>query len=185
MPNLRGLSVQQARILLEENGLCIGELTDLYSTLRQPGDIITQTPKPGVMIMRGTCVDLLASAGQRPEVFALLDLKELSIDEAILHIEANNLMLGKIKTEHDPKRRSNTILAQAPSAGHRVAAGDVIDLIVNKTSTAYAAAGVEATNRIGLFRYRVDNGFLKQHIRVRMDSMGMSSELFNRLVRPR
>jgi len=184
MPNLRGLSVQQARILLEENGLCNGELTSLYSDILQQGEIITQTPKPGAMIMRGTCVDLLESAGTWPEVFEMLDLQELSIDEAILHIEANNLMLGKIKTDRNPKKRSNIILAQEPSAGHRVAAGDIIDLIVNKTSSAYASAGAEVTNRIGLFRYRVANGFLKHHIRVRMDSMGVSSELFNNLVRP-
>ncbi|MFC1505099.1 PASTA domain-containing protein [Thermodesulfobacteriota bacterium] len=184
MPNLRGLSVQQARILLEENGLCRGELSSLYSDVLQPDEIIAQTPLPGTMITRGTCVDILESSGDRPEMFAMLDLRELSIDEAILRIEANNLLLGKIKTDQNPKKRPNTILAQEPSAGHRVATGSVIDLIVNKAAGTNAPAGVEASNRIGFFRYRVSNGFLKQHIRVRMDSLGVSSELFNKLVRP-
>jgi serine/threonine-protein kinase len=184
MPNLQGLSVQQARILLEENGLCSGELAALYSNAHQPDEIIAQTPLPGTMVTRGTCVDLLESSGDRPEMFAMPDLRELSIDEAIVRIEANNLMLGKIKTDQNSKKKPGKILAQEPSAGHRVAKGNVINLIVNKPAAAYASNGVDVSSRVGLFRYRLDNGFLKKQIRVRLDSMGLSSEIFNNLVKP-
>jgi serine/threonine-protein kinase len=62
--------------------------------------------------------------------------------------------------------------------------GSVINLIVNKPTQAYAPAAIDTRNRINLFRYRLDNGFLKKQIRIRLDSMGVSSILFNDLVRP-
>lgn len=51
-PNLKGLSIQQARIVLEENGLCSGDVAITYSA-RYPNDVVmAQSPererKPGV-----------------------------------------------------------------------------------------------------------------------------------------
>jgi len=184
MPNLQGLSVQQAYILMEENGLCSGELTGIYNDSVQPDDIIAQTPRPGTMVKRGTCIDLLESMGHRPAAFEMPDLEGLSVDEAILRLEAGNLLLGTIKTNRNPKKRSNTILSQDPLPGHRVAVKKAVNLVVNKTGDAYASTEIDAFSQIGLFRYRVDNGFLKKQIRVRMDSMGISTELFNNLLRP-
>jgi beta-lactam-binding protein with PASTA domain len=184
MPNLLGLSLQQARILLEENGLCTGEISRYYSDTDPIDAIAAQSSQPGSVTRRGTCIDLLESLGPRPEDFEMPDLTGLSIDEAILQIEAGSLLLGKISTDQEPKKRPNTILNQEPPAGQRVTARSVINLVVNKTGDAAGLKRNDTSSRIGLFRYRLANGFLKRHIRVRMDSLGVSTELFNDLVKP-
>ena len=184
MPNLLGLSLQQARIVLEDNGLCGGEFSGIYSASSHPDQIVSQVPRPGNMVKRGTCVDLLASLGRLPENIEMFNLQGLSIDEAILRIEASNLRVGQIKAQQQPRRAPNTILAQEPLPGHRITVGTAINLIVNKPTQAYASTYVDNTNRINLFRHRLDNGFLKKQIRIRLDSMGMTSTLFNELVRP-
>ena len=40
MPNLKGLSIQQARIILEENNLCQGEISSTYSGHLKKDEII-------------------------------------------------------------------------------------------------------------------------------------------------
>jgi len=42
MPNLQGLSLQQARIIIEENGLCYGEQAVTYSSIFEKDNIIAQ-----------------------------------------------------------------------------------------------------------------------------------------------
>jgi serine/threonine-protein kinase len=184
MPNIVGLSTPQAHILLEENGLCRGDVSSIYSDTIPIDQIVSQAPHPREMVERGRCVDLLASLGAHPEVFEMFDLQGLSVDEAILRIEASDLRIGQIKTQQKSNKRPNSILTQDPPPGYRIARGAVINLTVNKSSIASTSTGSATKKRIGLFRYRVAAGFLKKQIRIRMDSMGVSSILFNELVRP-
>ena len=73
MPNLLDLSVQQANIILEEHGICQGELSRTYNNRVEKDHIITQVPSQGTTISRGGCVDLLISMGRQPEAFKMPD----------------------------------------------------------------------------------------------------------------
>ena len=53
MPNLKGLSLQQARIIIEENGLCHKEQSRTYNSIFEKDNIIAQLPSPGSQINRG------------------------------------------------------------------------------------------------------------------------------------
>ncbi|MDI6688722.1 MAG: PASTA domain-containing protein, partial [Desulfobacterales bacterium] len=83
MPNLQGLSIQQARIILEENGLHSGELSTIYSKNIKKEGIIAQSVPRGSSIVRGSYVNLLVSRGMRPKAYKMLDLKGLSLEDAI------------------------------------------------------------------------------------------------------
>lgn len=184
MPNLNGLPARQARIILEENDLCRGATVTSYDIIVDKDAIIAQAPLPGTEVPRGGCVDLLVSLGPRPKAYKMPDLKGRSLAGALLLIEKSNLVHGDIQSqffEGKPKRR---IVAQEPLAGYRVTEQSLVDLVVNRKKSGPSEDSLPGMKTDGLLRYRIDNGFLKRHIRVQLKRPGFSGDLFDDFVRP-
>ena len=161
MPNLQGLSIQQARIILENNGLCQRELSRISSQDIKRDDIIAQTPNPGVMIPRGKCVNLLVSIGVQAKAYQMPDLQGLSIEDAIFLIELNNLLPGKITSKFYKEKPQNIIVDQETLAGHRVIEGHIVNLVRNRKSGRGLQTYLNDVKGVNLFRYRLESGFLK------------------------
>ncbi|MEE4111394.1 MAG: PASTA domain-containing protein, partial [Desulfobacteraceae bacterium] len=94
MPNLAGLSLQQSRILLTENGLCQGVLSRMISPRFDPGQIMAQYPPTGRIVSRNTCADLLLSRGPSSPAFPMVDLTGLTPESAIRRLEQMQLTVG-------------------------------------------------------------------------------------------
>ena len=184
MPNLQGLSILQARIILEENDLCQSELSRIFSQEIKRDDIIAQTPNPGAMIRRGECANLLVSVGLRAKTYQMPDLQSLSIEDAIFLIEQNNLSLGKITSKFYKEKPKNIVIEQEPLPGHRVIEGNIVNLVRNRKSGRRLQTYINDVKGVNLFRYRLESGFLKSHIRVRLNSFGVSSDLLDDFMRP-
>ena len=184
MPNLKGISVQQANIILEENGLCSKNISFAYSTSIKKNRIIAQTPSPSSSIRRNKCVNLLVSVGLRPKAYKMHNLTGLSLDNAILLIESDGLMLGTIKASFDKDKPLNIISGQEPLSGYRVIEGSTVNLFINKKPGVVGKNCLQNSKGIALFRYRLEQGFLKKLIRVRLNCFGVSSDLFNDLMKP-
>ena len=184
MPNLKGLSLSQARIILEENGLCYGNQSSTYSRTVHKEDIIAHDPVAGRKVDRGSCVDLLVSVGRRLTAYKMPDLKGRPLDETILFIESSRLRMGDIKSVHNENTPRNTIVRQEPQAGYQVFEGSSVHLSVNRTMGNTGGSMLSGISGVGLFRYRLDNGFLKRRIRVRLNSYGVSNDLFDDFVSP-
>ncbi|MFH2219927.1 MAG: PASTA domain-containing protein [Pseudomonadota bacterium] len=183
-PNLAGVSIQQARIILEENGLRQGQVSSTFSKAIENGDILAQFPSPGAVIPRGRTVDLLVSLGDRPRAYMMPDLAGLSMDEAILLIENSHLTLGKVQSLFHKGMPKDVIAGQEPFSGARVLEGNAVDIVLNRKSTENQREYANGTSGIGLFRYRLDNGFLKRRIRVTLKSSGGSMDLFDAYMKP-
>lgn len=184
MPNLKGLSIQQARIILEENSLCRGEISSTYSNNIKKDEIITHVPSPGAMINRGGCVNLLVSNGIRPRAYKMPDLIGLSLESAIPMIETIDLVLGEIKPHFHKDKPLNAVVAQEPLSGHRVTQGSIVNLVINRKPGRKGHKYLHEDKGAGLFRYRLKDGFLKRHIRVRLNSFGVSNDLFDGFMKP-
>jgi serine/threonine-protein kinase len=180
-PNLSGTNLSQAQILLEQNGLRQGSLSHVYHPNRPRQTIVTQYPSAGSNGLRGDAIDLLISQGPAPVSIRMLDLKGLGLDQATDAIEKNRLVLGNVTTVSDPSMADDTVTGQVPEAGHRVAAGAPVDITIHRTVSRRTGVASSTTQ---LFRYRVMEGFLKQHIRVRINRSGAALDLFNGFVRP-
>ena len=184
MPNLQGLSLQQARIIIEENGLCNGEQSVTYSSIFEKDNIIAQVPSPGAQIARGECINLLLSLGIRPRGYKMPVLNGLALDDAIGLIEKSNLILGEIKYLFFEDKPKDTIADQDPLAGFLVLEGSLVNLVLNRKpgtqSSEYLAGTINGT----FFRYRTTNGFLKRHIRVSLTGLTFSNDLLNEFVKP-
>jgi serine/threonine-protein kinase len=183
MPNLLDLSVQQANIILEEYGICQGELSRTYNNTVQKDHIITQMPSQGTMISRGGCVDLLISMGLQPEAFKMPDLIGLTLEDALQSIEKVKLVIGEIKSAHHKNKPQNIIIKQIPTSGHRVIAASSVSLLINRETKPQSAELPYGKSGARLFSYRLDNGFLKRHIRVSLNSSGFTNDLFDDYVK--
>lgn len=183
MPNLEGLSLQHARIIIEENDLCPGMHSAIHNRFKK-NEIISQVPAPGTLITRGRCVDLLSSSGDRKKAYMMPDLTGIALDDAISLIENHHLFLGDIKSIFHRHKQKNVIESQEPLTGHRVLEGSMVNLIINRPPGEKKHAYLKRNGGIKLFRYRLENGFLRKHIRIRINSFGMLSEFLDTLIKP-
>lgn len=76
VPNLTGLTIQEAEEMIKEKNLEVGKI--IYLPHTKEGKIVTQIPKGGEKSLEGKEV-MLFVARNRPKYFILPDIKELSI----------------------------------------------------------------------------------------------------------
>jgi beta-lactam-binding protein with PASTA domain len=183
MPNLLALSIQQANITLEENGICQGELSRTYHSRIEKDHIIAQVPPQGTMISRGECVDVLVSMGAQPKAFKMPDLIGLTLEDALQSIEKLELVMGEIKSAFQKNRPRNSIVKQSPAPGDRVIALSPVNLLINREPQQEKSGQLLGPSSGSFFSYRLDSGFLKRHIRVSLNSAGFTNDLFNDFVK--
>ena len=183
MPNLLDLSVQQANIILEEYGICQGELSRTYNKKVEKDHIIAQVPSQGTMISRGGCVDLLISMGVQSKAFKMPDLIGLTLEGALQSIEKVKLVIGEIKSSYHKNKPRDIIVKQAPTSGHRVISASPVSLTINREPRKVRSDQPYERFATSLFSYRLDNGFLKRRIRVSLNSAGFTNDLFDDYVK--
>jgi len=183
MPNLEGLSIQQARIIIEENDLCLGAHSTIHNKFRK-NETLSQVPAPGTLIVRGRCVDLVSSSGNRGNAYMMPDLTGFALDDAISLIEGYHLHLGEIKSIFHRKKQKNVIVSQEPWSGHRVLEGSLVNLTINRLPGEKNHARLKPTEGVRLFRHRLDIGFLRKRIRIRVNCFGVLNEVLDQLVKP-
>ena len=185
MPDLTRLSLRHARLAIQENGLCAGQV----SLTRLPGipdhdAVVSQTPDPGQWVQRGTCVDLLVSRGPLQKTYKMDSLRGLSLEEAVSIIEKSNLVVGSIKYDLDNTQPWHTIIDHNPKYGYRVLARDAVDLIVNRNPSHSRATGNINPALQGVFSYRLGPGFFKKRVQVHLEMGDMVGEIYDKLLVP-
>ena len=136
------------------------------------------------MITRNECVNLLVSFGIRSQEYKMPDLKGRFLDSAIPLIENSNLNLGKITSVFQNYRPLNTIIAQEPLSGYSVTEGENVNLVINRKPQRKGHDDFGSSYGGNFFRYRVKDGFLKRHIRVVLNSFGVSNTIFDEFIKP-
>lgn len=184
MPSLKRMEYQSAGLILDNNGLVEGNLAYVYNDEIKKNAIIAQFPIPGSEIFRKNKVDLLISKGERINEYMMADLTGLSIDDAIFHIEKNNLVIGDIKSVTTDKAPKNSITSHEPPAGYRIAEGKKVDLVINRPASNKRARKYLHDAGARLFRYKLDNGFLKKHLKAQLSCYGQLDEVFSGYVKP-
>ena len=183
MPSLLALSLQQAHIVLEESGMCQGEVSRTYHSRVEKDHVIAQVPAQGTMISRGDCVDVLLSMGARPKAFKMPVLTGLTLEDALQSIEKADLVIGEIKSAYQKNKPRNSIVEQSPAPGDRVLALSPVSLMINREPQKDRPGQLHGQATGSLFSYRLNSGFLKRHIRVSLNSAGFTNDLFDDFVK--
>jgi serine/threonine-protein kinase len=184
MPNLKGLELRRAELIIEENDLQRGVISLAPSAPIARHHIIAQTPVGGASVTRGEGVHLLVSTGIRPQAHRMAELRGLTPAEAIRRVEVNRLVIGEMRYRFDPQVPRNIVVEQQPPSGHRVEEGSPVTLVVNRSPGAPQDAPADGGTAARLFRHRTGYGFLNRHVRVRMLSEGLTFDLFDDFVKP-
>ena len=128
VPNLDGLTIEQATATLQDYELRLGAQTPEISE-RPLDTIIAQQPAAGESLEQGQSVNVTVSSGLEqatvPQLVALT-----SVESARIALEDANLQLGTIK-EKNSQQPAGYVLAQDPEEGTQVDAGTAIDITVS------------------------------------------------------
>ncbi len=180
-PNVVGMDLAKADLIIGENDLIRDHLSHAYSPTHAKGMIMSQDPNAGTSGIRGDTIDLLISEGPRPQWLRMMNLNGLRLDEAIDTIEKHQLSIGTIKQVDNPSFSVDTVVAQAPENGYPVLPGSSVDLTVNRSNP--KRNGVERRN-VTLFRYRMAQGFLRQRVRVRINRSDVAMTIYDDFAKP-
>ena len=128
VPNLDGLTIEQATTTLQDYELRLGAQTPEISD-RPIDTIIAQQPAAGESIEQGQSVNVTVSSGLEqvtvPQLVALT-----SIEAARIALQDANLQLGAIK-EKNSQQPAGYVLAQDPEEGTQVDAASSVDITVS------------------------------------------------------
>ncbi len=127
VPDVRNLSMQEARRILVERGLGVGDSLQRFDRERQPNVILDQSPPPNAAVKPGRLVYVTVNAGTIPPV-TVPRVEGLSLREARNRLAADGLKVIAERPDSVPSPYSNTITRQEPQAGATVKQGDGVTL---------------------------------------------------------
>lgn len=133
MPNLLASSYTNARLLLRNQGLRVGEIT--YRPDRAEGTVLEQwfqehKISAGSMVPKGAAINLVLADGYGDRDFSMPLLKGLTYEDALFKINGSELTLGKITYVPDTAGTPGLVIGQFPDPGNGVQTGDPVDLTV-------------------------------------------------------
>jgi serine/threonine-protein kinase len=184
MPELVALSEQQARMIMEENGISRGHLSQTFNKDIEKDHIMAQVPAAGVMITRGATVDLLVSMGPVATELKMPDLSGLSLDDAVFRVERNNLAVGAIRSQFNKQQARNIVISQEPLAGYRVIENSPVHLVINRPPGKSTNGNLHRPLYGSLLQYDVEDGFLKKRVRIELAHKNSSAAIIVDYVKP-
>lgn len=157
-PDLRGSSLEDARILLEEAGL--KPEVALHLARGPRGQVLAQGTEPGRLQPREAVVKLVVSNGPQPLLLCMPRLEGGPLEKALAALDERGLRLGRIEEVNldDPSRQGH-VVSQDPLAGFPVTQGASVVLGVAGTAAAEAPSQAVWLSRAlppGFARHRVE-----------------------------
>lgn len=132
VPDLKGNSIRQAEILLQQAGLSIGDM-ELVNRRGVPAGVVLATqPLAEEEIEAGSPVDLMVSSGGRVQPGKMKDLRGLSIEKAKHWVMESDLRLDPPTFKFDSTLLPNTVMEQSPMAGAKIITTQSVRLTVAK-----------------------------------------------------
>jgi beta-lactam-binding protein with PASTA domain len=128
VPDLRGKSLRDAKMLMIKSNMSIGKIDYAYSDSAANGMVFAQTPWPGTKTSASAEVSVTVSQGPLLGRVPVPSLANLSLSEAIEKLKSIKLELGKVNYQNGAPE--NTVLDQYPPAGDLVNEGAAIDVFV-------------------------------------------------------
>jgi eukaryotic-like serine/threonine-protein kinase len=129
VPQLIGVTQQQAQIAIENAGFTFGSISQQLSD--QPrGAVIASDPPAGTTLDLPATVSITLSQG--PSTIQIPDLTGRTLADARSTLEQLGLDLGATTRDTSSFMPENTVLSQSPSPGTTVSAGASISLRISR-----------------------------------------------------
>jgi len=153
VPELVGLSLEDAEAALEDEGLVLGESTDEPSDEFDEGIITDQSPDPGDEVEDGSPVDVTVSSGA--DLVTVPGVEGLPEADAVADIRGAGLASSVKRVSDDVA--AGTVISQSPREGQEVESGSTVTIEVSSgpeeepspTPSATVDEGAELRSLIG------------------------------------
>ena len=130
VPNIVGMSEDQAQLALEKQGLDWGTPERVYSDTVPAGSIVSCQPKAGQKVGLGQAVTATVSRGV--ETKTVPDVVRKTKDQATAAITAAGLTLGDVTEEYSASVESGKVISCDPKAGKVIKHTEKVSLVVSK-----------------------------------------------------
>jgi len=128
VPDLSGLTVQQAQSQLSADKLQLGAQTPQTSD-RPTGTVVAQQPAAGEMLAQNQAVNITVSSGKAQSTVPQL-VSLMSSSAAQIALQDANLQLGTVTTDVSDQP-AGYVIAQDPVPGTQVNAGTLVNITVS------------------------------------------------------
>ena len=132
VPRVRGGSVRQAELMLEQAGLAVGGRAFAFEDSLPEGAIIATIPGPGSSLTKGGVVNLLINHSPDASKTFCPNLVGLNIEEARDTLRDRGLLVGSIDRRFDATLLPGTIVSQSYSPGEELVPGAEIDFVISR-----------------------------------------------------
>ncbi|MDN5363642.1 MAG: eukaryotic-like serine/threonine-protein kinase [Eubacteriales bacterium] len=129
VPDVRGMTLDQAERILEERGLRALVIDQQYSSEVPAGQVISQVPEPGRKVKKGRTVNLVLSKGV--ETVSVPDVRGKEVQYARFALEDRGFKV-EITYEFSDTVPQDRVIDQAPEPGSWVEKGSTVTLTVSK-----------------------------------------------------
>ena len=128
VPDIAGLTEEDALAALREEGLVPGERTREFSAEVEEGRVISSNPAAGSEVPSGSQVAYVISAGE--ELVTVRPVVNRSEEDAIFRLEDQGLEV-EIEREHSDVVTQGFVISQDPEPGAQVPTGTVVTIVVS------------------------------------------------------
>ena len=149
VPQITGLSPEEARVLLQSSSLTLQVIDSTYSSRVPLGMVVDQVPPAESMVKQGRPVYVVLNAKQRRQV-VLPELSDVSYRQAASTIQRLGLRLDSVR--YEPSQYRDLVLSverngEPVVAGTRLSEGTALVLVVGK---GLGQENVQVPNLLGL-----------------------------------
>ncbi|MGA5705637.1 Stk1 family PASTA domain-containing Ser/Thr kinase [Streptomyces cellulosae] len=126
VPDLSGMTPEEAKSRLEEQGLLLGAQEEVESTAQAEGTIFEQTPSGGKDVDRGSTVNVKIAKAPANEKFAMPKVTQMTVGQAKQVLAQSGLQLEKVQGV--PNDDNAIVFGSNPQEGQEVKKGDKVTL---------------------------------------------------------
>jgi len=178
VPNLAGLPLRNAEMMLRQKQLLLGEVSEAYSLKVERGVVISQDPRGETSAEKNALVNVVVSGGPPPPGILLMpDFRQKNVSEAQAWAQAARV---GIETREDSGSLfpNGTVLSQEPPPDSVVRADQRVRLTVSARSPQAHAMPLRHLH------YEVSQGNQESLVRIMLLDASGEREVFNGLRAP-
>jgi beta-lactam-binding protein with PASTA domain len=129
VPNLVGMSEDQAKAALQRIGLTLGPVEWKHAS-QASGTVISQNPVSNSRVAPGAPVSFVLSAGPEIRMIPVPSVVGLALASAELQLTTFGLRVGTISKAFSDRVPVNSVISQDPQAGARIEEGGAVNLVI-------------------------------------------------------
>ena len=133
VPDVRGMSEENARALLNKKRLGIHVVTRKESKKYKAGKISKQTPEAGEKVSKHTKIEVVVSSGLVGSKKAIPDVRGMSETEAQNELEEAGFKVTS-SFQYDDSVESGKVISTTPEAGTKAEKGSTVTMLVSQGS---------------------------------------------------